>query len=115
MSKARIAGEMIFVFQNAKRDAAVAGAKLRAAGFEFKVMPDTDPESADTVFAMVWRDYPPKALGVGEYDLVVQFIDQVEKIAGDNWVDTAGLVESDHVPKFFGDFYGAPILPQASA
>jgi hypothetical protein len=103
-SKARIMGELVFIFQNAKRDAAVAKVKLRDSGFGFKIMADTDPESTDTVFAMVWRDYPPEALGAGESALADQFWDQVHEIIGSDLVDCASLVAPDFVPEFFGDF-----------
>ncbi len=103
-SKVRIMGELVFVFSNAKRDAAVAKVKLRGSGFGFKIMPDTDPESTDTVFAMVWRDYPPEALGAGESALADQFTKQVGEIIGSDLVDCVGLVASDLVPEFFGDF-----------
>ncbi len=103
-SKARILGELIFVFANAKRDAAAAGAKLRSSGFGFKIMPDTDPESADTIFAMAWGDYPPEALDIGEFALAVQFMEQASRTVGKGVVDCAGLVAPDFVPQFFGDF-----------
>jgi hypothetical protein len=103
-SKIRIMGELVFVFSNAKHDAAAAGAKLRAAGFEFKITDDIDECSDDTRYMMVWRDYHADALGAGEPALADQFTKQVGEIVGNDLPDCVGLVAPDFVPKFFGDF-----------
>src|ERR1700720_111974 len=54
--KRRIMGRLICLDGDVRAEA--IGAKLRAAGFEFKVTDDVDEESDDTRFVMVWLDIP---------------------------------------------------------
>jgi hypothetical protein len=110
MTKRRMMGELIFL--NGKDEAQAAGAKLVNAGFGFVITDDVDDEVVDefgnhppTAFVMVWLDYHPDALkGAGsEHALAQQFCGRVRGII-DQEPDNVGLVASDLVPTFFGDF-----------
>ena len=81
-------------------EAAAAGAKLRAAGFELVITDDVDEYSDDTRFMMLWMDKPP---GESEESDVMEFVDYVGALIGET-PDTVGIVTPDHVPTKFGDW-----------
>jgi hypothetical protein len=98
-TKRRIMGELCFLHGDAEAEAAAA--KLSAAGFEFKITDDVDECSADTRYAMVWRDesVPTDA----EDEALTKFDADVEAALGE-LPESCGIVAPDHVPTGFGDY-----------
>ena len=101
MTMMRIMGELVFL--DGRDEAEVIGAKLRAAGFEFKITDDVDECSQATVFMMVWRD-----VEASNADRALdEFSDAVNAVTvpfnQHHKVDCCGFVPPDHVPARFGD------------
>jgi hypothetical protein len=97
-NKRRIMAELVCLDGDAEVEA--VGARLHAAGFEFKVTDDIDEESATTRFLMFWKDVPPNER---EENDVARFANIVEGLIGET-PNQIGIVAPDHVPTKFGDF-----------
>jgi hypothetical protein len=104
MTMMRIMGELVFL--HGRDEAEVIGAKLRAAGFEFKITDDVDDCSEATVFMMVWRDVGDVEAANADRALD-EFRDAVNAVTvpfnQHHKVDCWGFVPPDHVPARFGD------------
>jgi hypothetical protein len=86
--------------------AETAGAKLREAGYGFWLDDGDDPFEYASTFAMAWRDE-----AVRDRDRAARRLeDDVKALLSDPHClgDCAAVVESNHLPEYWGDYGGSP-------